>query len=163
MKKIYVRWLGAFAGRQYGLTKSINFEMARKDEAACEPLFKANHKVRSGVAYLGQVGLILHENAIFRNFKKDTWSFYGTDANKGCSDAKKDQDHSRLYARRQNKYSNHGEAWAHMSNAVIGFVVYGSVCELQKERRNALLNAVRKFNMPLYELTRSGELIRKEV
>ena len=42
MKKVYVRWMGAYAGRQYSLKECLTFEMLRKDEAACEPISKRN-------------------------------------------------------------------------------------------------------------------------
>jgi len=163
MKKVYVRWLGAFAGREYSLAKSISFEMNRKDEAACEPLTKANHKLYSGVAQLNQVGLIIRNESIFREFRKDCWSFYGQDANKNMCYAKKDQHPDRLYKGSMNPYSNHAEAWAKMPDAVTGFVVCGSIAEMKKEKRNALLNSAMKYKLPIYELTRHGQLIEKEV
>lgn len=160
MKKVYVRWLGAFAGRQYSLKESISFEMGRQDEAACEPLIRSNHRWYTGVGRLNQVGLVLRNEAIFREFRRDTWSFYGQDSEKSGR-ARKDQDKSKLYAGSMNPNSTHAEAWAKMPNAVIGIVVYGSFCELREDKRNALLKAARKYEIAIYELTRSGELIER--
>ena len=98
MKKVYVRWLGAFAGRSYTLKDSISFEMNRRDEAACEPLWRTNHRWYSGVAEINMVGLVLRNDAIFREFHRDTWSFYGQNDNKSYRHARKDQDPSKLYA-----------------------------------------------------------------
>ena len=162
MKTVYVRWLGAFAGHHYSLKDSISYEIGRKDEAACEPLARRNKAMHSGVAGYGQVGLILANSAIFREFRKDTWSFYGQDRNKSGR-AKKDQDPSRLYAGKMNPCSDHAEAWAHMGSAVTAIVVYCGIDELRQDKRNAVLNAAKKYSLPLYKLTRKGELIREEV
>lgn len=161
MKKVYVRWLAAFAGYRYSLKESISFEMERKDEAACEPLIRANHGWYSGVAEINQIGLIMRTESIFREFRKDTWSFYGQDDKKNYRYAQKDQNPNRLYAGKMNSYSNHAEAWVKMPNAVIGFVVYGSIYELKEERRNTLLKMSRKYNLPIYDLNRKGELIER--
>jgi len=160
MKKIYVRWLGAFAGREYSLKESISFEVTRQDEAACEPLIRADHRWYTGVGKLNQVGLIIRNEAIFREFRRDTWSYYGQDKRKDYS-ARKDQNPARLYAGSMNPNSNHAEAWAKMPNAVIGIVVYGSICELREDKRNALLKAARKYNIAVYDLNRKGELIER--
>lgn len=160
MKKVYVRWLGAFAGRQYSLKESISFEIDRQDEAACEPLIRANHRWYTGVGKINQVGLILRNEAIFREFRRDTWSFYGQDTNKS-SLARKDQHKSRLYAGYMNQNSTHAEAWAKMPNAVIGIVVYGSICELREDKRNTLIKAARRFSLPIFDLNRKGELIER--
>jgi len=160
MKKVFVRWLGAFAGHEYSIRESISFEMTRTDEAACEPLIRCNHRWFTGVGQINQVGLIIRNESVFREFHRDTWSYYGQNDNKNRS-AKKDQDPSRLYAGSINPNSNHGEAWAKMEDAVTGIVVYGSICELREDKRNALLKAARKYNLHLYDLTRKGELIER--
>ena len=161
MKKVYVRWMSAFAGRSYSIKDALRFEMSRTDEAACEPLIRTNHGWYSGVANINQIGLILRNESIFREFRRDCWSFYGQYERKNSRYAKKDQNPSRLYPGRVNPCSNHGEAWAKMPNAVIGFVVYGSVFELKEERRNALLKVAHRHNLPVYDLTRKGELIER--
>lgn len=160
MKKVYVRWLGAFAGREYSLKESISFEMARKDEAACEPLIRANHRFYTGVGKINQIGLIIRNEAIFREFHSDIWSYYGQDTKKKYS-ARRDENPNALYVGRSQNESNHAEAWVKMNKAVAGIVVYGSICELRKDKRNALLNAARKYNLPIYDLNRKGELIER--
>ena len=157
MKKVYIRWLGAFAGRQYSLKESIKYEILRKDEAACERVGNG-----SGVAHKGQIGLILKEDAIFRNFKWDCWSYYGGDQAKHYS-AKPDQDPHRLYTTEPNRRSNHNESWAHMEGAVYGIVVYGmNVWQLTQDRRNTILNAAARYKLAVYRFTH-GQLQKEEL
>jgi hypothetical protein len=161
MKKVYIRWIGAFAGRNYSLRESIKFELTRKDEAACEPVV-CGKEHPSGVARDLQIGLLISKNNIFREFKADCWSFYGQDREKSLA-AKKDQNPSRLYASSLKRVSSHAEAWARMPDAITGIVVYRSFYELPQDRKNVILKAARKNSLAIYTLTRKGELRKEEV
>ena len=157
MKKVYIRWLNAFGGYQYSLKAKISFEVSRKDEAACEAIH-----TESRIAGKGSIGVLLKEDAIFRSFKGDCWSYYGGDRSKHRS-AKKDQDPKRLYTAEPNRHSDHNESWAHMEDAVIGFVVNGmNIWQLTTERRNTLLNASVKYSVPIYRMVH-GKLQKEKL
>ena len=153
----YVRWLNAFGGYGYSLKAKIEFEMTRKDEAACEAIHS-----ESRIASKGSIGVLLNKEAIFRTFKSDCWSFYGQDLSKHRK-ARKDQDPKRLYTAEPNRHSNHNEAWAHMDKAIVGIVVNQmNIWELSSERRNTLLNASRKYGIAVYRLVH-GRLQKEQL
>lgn len=132
---------------------SIKFEVFRKDEAACEPIVKF-----TGVGHKGQIGVLLKNESIFREFKYDCWSYKG-----GQWFNRKDQHPDRLYASKPNNVSNHAEAWAHMDQAVCGIVVCGmNIWQLTKERRNTILNAAAKYDLAVYRFV-NGSLQKEEL
>lgn len=155
--KTYVRWMGYISGKDHlSLFKSISFEMARKDEAACEPIVHT-----SGVAGRNGccVGLLIRKDSIFREFYGDCWSYYGKDRKKSCK-ANPSQVPSRLYAEKPRR-GTYGEAWVKMENAVEAIVVYGGLSEITTAVRNSVLKASAKFRLPVYKLLRNGKLVRE--
>ena len=159
MKTVYVRWLGAFGGYHYGLRASIAFEMQRKDEAACEPVRKSNGHLTPGVWSKWGVGLLVRNEAIFREFRADCWSYYGQDSRKSTK-ARKDQAPNRLYADSPASTSDHAEAWAKMDNAIYGIVLSQPLAETKQDIRNAVLRSARRFSLPVYSI-RKGALIEE--
>ena len=87
MRKIYIRWMGAFRG-DHPLAKSLAFELTREDEAACEPLRFEKGRFVSRIR--SNVGILVKDHAIIKEFPDDCWSEYG--------DPREGQRPGRLYA-----------------------------------------------------------------
>jgi len=176
MKTVYVRWMSIFgdklykydedlqewycAGQKHRLIDSLRYEVNRKDEVAVEPLKKKNGKLHSNIARLGTIGFLIRDKAIFREFRKDCWSYYG-----GTQTARrghKIEAPNRLYVGEMNNNSNHAEAWAKMDDSIIGIVIYGHIAELRKEKQDVIHRIAKEFSLPVYAVTRQGELKKIE-
>lgn len=149
MGKIYIRWMNLYAGRDIPLKKVLQFELVRKDEAACEPV----QAYRSGIAKSGMVGVIIRNEAIIKEFRSDCWSRYG--------ERSRGEDPTRLYRGSLNSKGRYGEAFAKMQNAVIGIVVFGGFAELRQDKRNTVVKFAKANNLPVFRLTNKGGLVKE--
>lgn len=154
---IYIRWLGAFGPLRYSLSKTIDFEVNRTDEVACEPLWKRNGSLTTGVGYrCSGVGLVLSPDSIFKVFWKDCGSTYdGDQAHLWDLNHKR---RGRLYESEVNPDSNHSEAWAKAENAAVAIIVYGNLCELPKRTQEEVLKASKKHGLKILVFTHKGEI-----
>lgn len=146
MQHTYVRWLGAYRSSHPDLYASIMFECKRRDESACEALYRKNGRLVSGVApHASVVGLLINPTSIFRHFDKD------------CSSRYKD---GKLVMGWVRDKSSHSEHWIHCGDDTVqGIVVYGSLDELKKGSRDAVTRASQELGLPIYYLRRCGDLI----
>lgn len=138
---VAIRWLGAYRHGGSSVYESIQFELARCDEAAAEPFFKIGTKY-SDTLCKGRVGLLIKPDSIFRVFPKDCWSEYGQLA--------KGQNPDKLYYKGVRKNSDHSECWVRMNNAVKAIVVQGCITCLHGTTQKQIKAASRRFNLPIY-------------
>lgn len=140
-----IRWLGAFRGVNQTLLESLEFELNRIDEVACEPLQNGKSMICQS-----KVGLLVSPTAIVKRFNGDCYSEYN---NEGF-----------LYKKRNPKHtsSSHKEVWA--KPVYTGIVVKGRTegegfLNLSKEARETILEVSKKYSLPIFEL-KNGKLYK---
>jgi hypothetical protein len=173
MKKVYIRWLGSLdgfkyefseeadtyvkVGRLHSLKSSFEFELSRKDEAACELLVKENGKLTTKLGKTSKVGLAIRAENVFREFRSDVWSYYGQTKDE-YSRQHKTQNPERLYFGEMTS-DREKECWAHMGNAVSAIIVYGKLNELRNDYRQSVIAASRRHGLPIWQFV-DGKVIK---
>lgn len=153
MAKTYIRWMGAFAGRQIPLEDVLNYELSKSEgEAACEKLINLGNKLVSKISTPVHVGLIVNPKSVFRSFGYDCWSVY-TD---GRLRASRTRNRAPL---KQSKY-HHTESWFRYGEKnYIALVISKPWSEISGSTRRALLEASNKFSIEILEL-RNGKIVK---
>lgn len=153
---MYIRWLGAFRGKNFSTFESIQFEINRPagEEAACEPIWFGENTASIRTYIIPEsmhhnnisaiVGLLVNREDVFKVFPIDCWSEYGQ--------PDKEQNPSRLYYGHKSftKYGAHGEAWFKKTRktfmGIIVYDYYNQPTELKREIRAAAI----KFGLKVY-------------
>jgi len=152
---MYVRWLGAFAGknvtgndgqvRKVSLCESMVHELTCTDQKACEYI---RGKKDSMIKHV-KLGLLVNQESIFRTFNGDCWS---------------EKRNGRLVPTRDASCanSNHKEAFLSTVNgsAYSGIVIKGS--DMTEKMKRTLRFIAKQYNLPIYRF-RKGCLSESHV
>ena len=161
MAKLYVRWMGAFGHGNCDLRTVLEFEINRRDTAACEEVTAFDGKLNACIPQNKRlrIGLMVDRHKIYRRFQHDCYSVY--------------TDNGRLKAGRDGKSKyprgawdrRHTEAWLNAEDGsyVAGFVIYGNLERLGGKARNVIRVLSSRYNLPVYELSEKGKLTNRGV
>lgn len=143
MSLLFVRWLGAFRAHGGNLNDSLVYEMNRQDEVAAEIIDNSGSNIHHA-----RVGLLVDEAAVIKKFNGDCWSEYDSNG--------------RLYKTcnpRRNNNATWREAW--VAPKYTGIVVKGK--DLPKRITRTIVWASKEYGLPIYRLTKRGELREVEL
>lgn len=132
---MFVRWLGAFRHGTSSLAESIDFELARSSESACEQ-FKNKSQV-----YRAKVGLLCRPDGIIKSFSGDCWSEYSKDGS-----LKKTRN-----PRHAGPKSLHKESWV-KPGYFSGIVIKVPLNNLKRNVQEDIRAAAKQHNLPVYIL-----------
>lgn len=144
---MYVRWLGAFR-KNFSLADSIEFELSRTTEAACEK-FKKTSEIYS------KVGLLCDPKFIVKDFTGDCWSEYD----------KKGKLHKNRNPRHAGIKSKHKESWV-KPGGFCGIVLKVPFDNLPGYIQDQLERKIWKYSFPVYVLSsgsKRAELIPAKI
>ena len=135
-----VRWLGAFK-KSGDLTSSLIFELAPASDLRCAEIIRKGSPSQIKSA----VGLLVASSALVRRYNSDVYSV---------------RDGKRLRQTRPEgaAYSSHTEAWVRPE--YIGIVVKSreSAGLISRETWATIRETAGRHNLPVYRLTRAGQL-----
>lgn len=132
---MFVRWLGAFRHGTSSLAESIDFELARKNESACEQ-FRNKSQV-----WRAKVGLLCKPEGIVKSFSGDCWSEYSKDGS-----LKKTRNPRHAGAK-----SLHKESWV-AAGYFSGIVIKVPLNNLKRNVQEEIIASAKKHNLPVYIL-----------
>lgn len=130
---MFVRWLGAFRKGSSSLAESIEFEISRKTESACER-FRNKSQVRGA-----RVGLLCDPEYVIKNFIGDYWSEYRKDGSlKKCRNPR-------------HANSSHKESWV-AAGCFRGIVLKVPLDNLKRNVQEDIRAAAKQHSLPVYVL-----------
>lgn len=160
MAKTFIRWMEAF-GSALEFKESLEFEITRRDTAACEEVMTFNGKLKALVPLNHsrvKVGCLVNPARVYRRFQHDCRSKRTSDGKLVTETTGKGGEVRTADTR------HHTEAWLDASKGcyVLGFVVYGNLERLDGKRRGAIRKLSTQYGLPVYELFK-GKLIDRGV
>lgn len=132
---MFVRWLGAFRHETSSLAESIDYELTRNSESACEQ-FRNKSQV-----WRAKVGLLCKPEGIVKSFSGDCWSEYSKDGS-----LKKTRN-----PRHAGPKSLHKESWVR-SGCFSGIVLKVPLDNLKKSVQEEIITSAKKHSLPVYLL-----------
>lgn len=130
---MFVRWLGAFRHGTSSLAESIDFELSRKNESACEQFKNKSQICRA------KVGLLCKPEGIVKSFSGDCWSEYSKSGSlKKCRNPR-------------HANSSHKESWV-AAGYFSGIVIKVPLNNLKKNVQEDIITSAKKYNLPVYLL-----------
>ncbi len=163
MAKLYIRWMGAFRRGKCDLRTTLEFEINRRDTAACEEVMAFNGRYIPCIPYNHSqvhIGCMVDNRKIYRRFKHDCHSYYV-----GNTGLLKNGVDGKTKGPRTAQDRHHTEAWLDAKGGcyVKGFVVYGNLECLSGKLRGPVRLLSARYNIPVYELSEKGKLVCRGV